>query len=479
MHKNESENILRLLVESWSRSETGIHTNQELISWYHQRREEIFVDIRIADLSESNFWFYDQKQDRITNHKNAFFDVVGLKGIFDGDDTFQQPVLLQDEIGFLGLIGKVIDGVLHFMIQAKIEPGNLNNVQLSPTIQATKSNFMQAHGGRAPKHLDYFRNAEKYTLLVDQIQSEQSSRFVGKRNRNMIILLGPDESLEETSNFRWFTLGQIKRFMREDNMVNMDTRTVLSCIPYPLLSDHNNVDFISKLISPDLARSLFPRKFSDLAIPTAYKMINDLKMFDESSLRICGLSELDQWSWKDQKFSSLQLSNFEIIFCKIVIDGREVREWDQPLFAANGKALFALACRNHEIRGTEFLVQAKMECGCFDIVEFGPTTQLEYNQRKGPHKRWDQLLLQKIKKNEDVLYSVCLSEEGGRFYHEENDNFIIQISEEEWVGMPGPEEGYCWLTLYELFTLNLVNNVLNIQLRNLLSLLEAQPSSIN
>ena len=33
-------------------------------------------------------------------------------------------------------------------MQAKIEPGNINKIQLSPTIQATKSNFTQKHGGR-------------------------------------------------------------------------------------------------------------------------------------------------------------------------------------------------------------------------------------------------------------------------------------------------------------------------------------------
>ena len=33
-------------------------------------------------------------------------------------------------------------------------------------------------------------------------------------------------------NFKWMTLGQIKRLMKKDNIVNMDTRTVLSCIPY-------------------------------------------------------------------------------------------------------------------------------------------------------------------------------------------------------------------------------------------------------
>lgn len=475
MYQSQPEEILNLLLDSWSRSDTGFHSNPELTAWYLQRKEEIFVDIQETELSKSSFWFYDPEQDRITNHKNAFFCIAGLKGAFEGNQNFQQPILIQDEIGFLGLIGKVINGVLHFMIQAKIEPGNLNNVQLSPTIQATKSNFLQLHGGRTPEYLDYFKNARKNSILVDQIQSEQSSRFLGKRNRNMIIILGPDEHLGEEPNFRWFTLGQIKRFMREDNIVNMDTRTVLSCIPYPLLYDNYNKDLTSYFASPDLAHSLFPQRFSNLAIPIAYNTINDIKMFDRSSLKLCGLSELDQWTWQDHKFTCLHPYNFDVVMYRIVIDGREVREWDQPLFRASGRALFALAFRYHRDRGTEFLVRTKVECGCFDIVEYGPTLQLEHNQRQGQHNGWDQLLLKKIEDKQDLHYSVCLSEEGGRFYHEENENYIVQVNEEECLNMPGPGEGYFWMTLYELLTLNLVNNVLNIQLRNLLSLLEAQP----
>ena len=33
--------------------------------------------------------------------------------------------------------------------------------------------------------LSYFINSKKHTIIVDQIQSEQSSRFLKKRNRNI------------------------------------------------------------------------------------------------------------------------------------------------------------------------------------------------------------------------------------------------------------------------------------------------------
>ena len=64
-------------------------------------------------------------------------------------------------------------------MQAKIEPGNINYVQLSPTLQATKSNYQKVHKGKNPTHLEYFL-AEDKNIILDQLQSEQGARFLKK-----------------------------------------------------------------------------------------------------------------------------------------------------------------------------------------------------------------------------------------------------------------------------------------------------------
>jgi len=76
---------------------------------------------------------------------------------------------------------KKINGILYFLMQAKIEPGNINAVQLSPTLQATKSNYTQVHKGNVPLYLSYFLEERKdVTILLDQLQSEQGARFLKK-----------------------------------------------------------------------------------------------------------------------------------------------------------------------------------------------------------------------------------------------------------------------------------------------------------
>jgi oxidase EvaA len=67
-----------------------------------------------------------------------------------------------------------------------------------------------------------------------------------------------------------------------------------------------------------------------------------------------------------------------------------------------------------------------------------------------------------------VLFDTKQSEEGGRFYHEQNHNVIIDLKED--LGQLPPE--YMWVDYSTLNYMVQFNNVLNIQLRNLLSLLD-------
>jgi oxidase EvaA len=78
-------------------------------------------------------------------------------------------------------------------------------------------------------YLAYFLNAENKKIIVDQLQSEQGARFYKKRNRNIIIEIPSTEKVIVLENYCWLTLGQIKRLLSQNNIINMDTRSVLAC----------------------------------------------------------------------------------------------------------------------------------------------------------------------------------------------------------------------------------------------------------
>ena len=433
------------------------NSREYLLKRIAEKNREIKVEMKKTELSDCGNWYYDESKGEIRNYDGSFFQIKGIQKYEGGQAVMEQPVIIQNEIGYLGIIRKKISGEMHYLMQYKIEPGNINKIQISPTIQATKSNFTQKHGGRKPVYLEYFVNAEKYKIIVDQIQSEQSSRFLAKRNRNIIIEI--DEDIEVLPSHDWMTLKQIKELMRYDNLVNMDTRTVISCLP---LCDE---EYLSEITDDSFKRSVTGDGKNRL--PEIYRYINNYKMFEYADKRLVPLYSLKSWEMKNGEFVCKEPYSFKVVFCDIEIEGREVKHWTQPLFEASGIATFGLMTRIHK-GAYEFLVRATPEIGCFDKIELGPTVQREYVHNSQLNEV-DRLFDDKLKRKEGVVFDTLLSEEGGRFYHEQNRNVIMRISEEDLAKLP---EGYFWVDYKTLNMLVQVNNCLNIQLRNLLSVLE-------
>ncbi len=441
--------------------ENPLHTYADLNDWLKERNDKTHVEIRHIALEDCKPWLYDEEHGCIRNEDNTFFQIWGLKQFTGEECTHEQPVIVQDEIGFLGIITCKINDTWHYLMQAKIEPGNVNVVQISTTLKATKSNFTGKHGGRIPEYLDHFLHMDPKDIIVDQIQSEQSSRFLRKRNRNVIVRV--QEALPETDTHRWMTLRQIKQFMRCDNMVNMDTRTVLSCIPYVLMGQDSDVPFQNKSYFYKSAWNLNRKTIVEL-----YHGINDYKMLSDSRSETVSLAELESWEMKDKELHCRSDYPFRVIFCDITIEGREVTHWRQPLFASNGRAVFGLICCDDE-GILKFLVKLRPEPGCFDGVEIGPTIQKEHSSATCEEDTVEKFFFRSLKENRGILIDTVLSEEGGRFYQEENRNVILSVDKNDLTDLP---DGYVWSDYGTLNILTQINNCLNIQLRNLLSLLE-------
>lgn len=449
------------VLKSWI-DRKGINSTISILSWVESKNKNLVVKVNKIEYSSLLDWKIDTNG-VLHNSCNSFFSIKGYKKKLE-NATYEQPIIIQNEIGYLGIICKKINNTYHFLMQAKIEPGNINKIQISPTIQATKSNFEQKHGGAKPKYLEYFLNAEKYEVVVDQIQSEQSSRFLGKRNRNIIIDIG-DNDIEIFDSHMWMTLGQIKELMRINNLVNMDTRTVLSCIPlcFGEINEYSKKNFTDKYLLKSFSNIHYDEYIK------IYRKINNIKMFSSSQGKECSLFDLSNWHLYKNEFSCSTEANFKIVFCDLEIEGREVRKWQQPLCEAYGKALFVLFVAKFKDE-YKFLVKLKSEIGSFDTVELGPTIQNEYvDTLNMPSNIIERIYLHHIELNKGIKNSVLLSEEGGRFYQEQNENVIIEIEKDEIKELPN---NYMWLNYRTLNLLQQSNNVVNIQLRNLISLLD-------
>jgi oxidase EvaA len=455
-------------------SGSELHSLAYFSEWMARQREAVTVRIEKIPFSDLRQWHFDEVTGDLCHDSGKFFSIRGIevRTNFGGRPAWQQPIIDQPEIGFLGIIAKKINGTLHFLMQAKIEPGNINFVQLSPTLQATKSNYTQVHGGNKPLYLEYFNGTSSHRpqVLIDQLQSEQGARFLKKRNRNIIIEVQDDIPVHD--NFIWLTLGQIKRLITYDNVVNMDTRTVLSSISYGNVQDYSwrdAVRFTCALDEAMLLSALDPTKAVH-ELDHLISWITDLKSYYELSVADVPLRNVEGWEKDDYSIFHHERKYFSINAVEVAIGNREVQNWTQPIVESAQEGLIGFIAKR--FNGVyHFLVQAKVEAGNFDILEIAPTVQcLTGNYRNGKNE-YDVLFVNDVLNAtpEQTIHRSMQSEEGGRFYQEQNLNIVVDAGPD----FPAYElpPTFKWMTAGQLMEFTRYNNYLNIQARSLMSVL--------
>lgn len=435
-------------------SQGAFISTADTLKWIEKQRKEVYSKSYRIPISELNGWKFGD--DRIRHDSGKFFSIDGIRVAtnYGIKSEWDQPIINQPEIGLLGFLTKKIDGVLHFLVQAKIEPGNINVVQLSPTIQATRSNYLRIHGGKKPSYLEYFTGEKNVTVLLDQLQSEQGARFLRKRNRNVIVEIGENEQIEIQDNYIWLSLGQIKKLLRYPNVINMDSRSVISCIKY---GDYPQKEFQSLLSTQNNLHTL-----DDII-----HWMSSLKCRYELLVTSIGISNMNHWVFDGDTLHHEDNKFFEVIGVRSEISNREVPCWDQPMIHSLQEGIMGFLVK--KINGVyHFLVQAKLEAGNFDIIEMAPTVQcLTGNYRVGKNEYvvpYLDTILNAPKEN--IWYSCYQSEEGGRFFQEQNLNVIVEVEEDFSIEV---EENYCWMTLSQILLFATYNNYLNSAARSLIS----------
>ncbi len=204
---------------------------RELLEWFEQQKRKCKMEVDVINIRDIQNWKVDPETGFIEHEKGEFFKVIGIR-VRDSDlrekTGWCQPIIYQKEIGILGIICKNINGVRHYLLQAKAEPGNVGKVQISPTLQATFSNLKRAHGGKKPLFAEYFETPRENSVIYATNQTEDGGRLHLKYNLNMLVEVWEDELMEAPENFRWFTMWEIKQLLKYDNIVNLHVRSIIS-----------------------------------------------------------------------------------------------------------------------------------------------------------------------------------------------------------------------------------------------------------
>ena len=228
------DTILRIktMIES-IHDDNQINSLDYIINWFNKKREESDMTTQEIGINDLDKWNVSSTTGNISHDSKGFFEIIGVKvsNTFNrevGKEGWTQPMIAKNPGGILGILMKKINGVPHYLLQAKAEPGNIGKLQLSPTLQATTSNLLKAHGGKQPLFAEYFDESNNPKIIYAKWQSEDGGRFYLKSNYNMIVEIEENKELDIPDYFIWITLYQIKQLLKIENFVGPHVRGIIS-----------------------------------------------------------------------------------------------------------------------------------------------------------------------------------------------------------------------------------------------------------
>ena len=390
--------------------------NKNFQKWFKLQKKNNKIKVKIKKLDNLNNWYISK--DSIFHESKKFFKIIGIdvKSNLIGKN-WDQPIIVQNELGILGIIKDKKKE--RYLLQAKVEPGNKNKLQLSPTVQATKSNYTRIHGGKKIPFLSFFINKKKNFIS----QSEQGYRYLFKFNYNSLV--ETKKSIKIFDNFYWFSKEDLIKLVKIKNILNMDTISVFS-------------SFISK-------------NKTDFPLISMQKINKWIKIKDKVfnlKIKIKPLINLKNWIVKSDRIRHKKNRHFSVIGININANKREVKVWDQPIIKGKEMAFAGFLikefnktnhylCRYNKKPG---LKKSTLSCSVntSDLKNYNSSNNLENFEKK----ILKDFFFNKKKKLKSI-YDNILSDEGGRFFNCEIRYKALQLNNNTKIKIP---HNYIWIS---------------------------------
>jgi oxidase EvaA len=210
---------------------TGRWMVDDILFWLSELKSRYELQVHSIPMCDVKDWNVTESE--IVRQDRRYFRVLGVEVMINNREVsvWHQPLIEPMQEGLCAFIIKKIDGIYHFLVQAKIECGNFDVVEMAPTVQCLTGKY-QDKGGVPPSFAEYVLTAPRARILYDARQSEEGGRFYHEQNRNLIV--EADDAFPESvpENFFWLTLGQIKEFLRFNNYLNIQARSLVAALDY-------------------------------------------------------------------------------------------------------------------------------------------------------------------------------------------------------------------------------------------------------
>lgn len=380
----------------------------------------------------------------IQHKSGGFFSVVGLRSA--AEPQSEKVLLFQPQAAITGLLYTFHQEEQYFLVQARAEPGCVDDVQFGPTIQSTPANYMRLHGGAATPYAKAFTGFDpRISIRLDTTQSDLGERYFMKAKR--MIVAEYHGGMEAHPGFVWVSSRAIRAALRRSTYLNIDLRGLLALAGLSNAGGRSTLLPASSAAATSLRRPVRPDVLGRLFASATPRM---------TSPDIVPLETIRSWTSDEWGLAESQpVQKFRVDYFKVQAVLREVGSWSQPLINSTGRGLSRLLAKRSE-EGLEVLVRVAQETGLALGWGLAPTElhypgSLDDENASSPPGR--------------ILAATTESDEGGRFFRDESA-YEICLADDP-AAYSGPS--LHWINLAELKYLLCLSNICTIQLRGISS----------
>ena len=216
-----------LIASTLARNE-GCQPIEAVLSWLTEIRARAEIDCQPCALSSVPGWERDAHE--LRRHDGRYFRIFGVEVESDAREVpgWTQPMVQPVETGIAAFVTRRIGGLLHFLVQARMEPGVWNLIELAPTVQWLPG--VPTDEDQAPYLLEEVVTGAAGVVRHRSTQCEEGGRFYRYATENIVLELDPADDRPTPPNYTWVTLGQLNTLIRYGNHVNIEARSVLACL---------------------------------------------------------------------------------------------------------------------------------------------------------------------------------------------------------------------------------------------------------
>ena len=334
-----------------------------------------------------------QPTNGMLSHKTGgFFHVIGLQHT---DTGRQHLALYQPQSALTGLLVCRQNNQWYVMVQARIEPGNIGIGQYGPTIQSTPANYMRLHGGKATPYLDCFMGINPHAQPIAATTHFDLGKRYYQKDKT-VSYVETTHLLPTEENMIWTPLPVLAQALALDNFINTDLRTFIAVMDWDVLTLKNTLPK--------------PAKLNAAVLYDSHKGL--------TNYRIIPINDLVNWQFGQTGVEATQGQGVDAPVYHVTCTNREVNSWYQPLFRTGGQGLVVLLVRQAS-RGLEYLLSIHPEWGINGQLAVHPSF-VWYGEERNPDNDPDF-------KEISILADTIQSEEGGRFYKDENRYRVLEV----------------------------------------------------